>query len=195
MKNTNQMIQLTQQEMLNLWKQHLHLDDTLRECSVERDDGIDLDAWLTMRIKVWYARLLAQAPARWLPTQDVSDEVTLSIDEQGCVTASIPPQCVRPLEWKLDSWQQSVTHFYAPHEPQAMAQHNPWTQAGTHHPVAVDHGDRLCLFSAPAGTTPRLTMATCVVCPADGSYVLHTEALASLPSLEHLQSAPVTDYI
>ena len=62
MENTNQMMDLSADEMLELYKTMTHLAPVRRECTIERDDGIDLDAWLTLRLQQWYAQLLLTAP-------------------------------------------------------------------------------------------------------------------------------------
>ena len=53
MENTNQMMDLSADEMLELYKTMTHLAPVRRECTIERDDGIDLDAWLTLRLPRW----------------------------------------------------------------------------------------------------------------------------------------------
>ena len=51
MENLNQFYNLTESEMLSLWKQVMRLETPRRDCTVEWDDGIDLDALLLTHIK------------------------------------------------------------------------------------------------------------------------------------------------
>ena len=183
MENTNQMMDLSADEMLELYKTMTHLAPVRRECTIERDDGIDLDAWLTLRLQQWYAQLLLTAPVEWLPVEDVKSDVLLQADACGVVTAQLPPQCVRPVEWRLAGWCNSVTHFLGPQDPLVRLQLNPWTRGNACHPAAIDHGDHLVLYSAPSGE-PTLELARCVVRPTDGHYRLHATALQSLPPLD-----------
>lgn len=190
MENSNQMMRLTGGELLALWKTHLRLDDVRRDCVVERDDGIDLDAWLMQHINRWYSRLLSTAPAEWLPVDDVKADVTLTLLSDGAVRASVPAQAVRPVEWQLDSWSRSVTEFAAPGSEDDKRQALPWLKGGACHPVAVDHGNHIMLFShTDAGTMPALSAARCVIRPADGQFVFHAQAMNTFPSLDQLRAS------
>ena len=184
MNNANELLTMSEDDMLTLWRRVMHLDPVRRECTVERDDGIDLDALLRIHLRQWYAQLLRTAPVAWLPIEDLKAEVTTTIDAQGVVTAVLPERCVRPVEWQLAGWAHSVTAFAAPNDADDRRQRSTWTRSGTQHPVAVLHDNRLMLYSLPAGTTPVLTMARCVAAPSRGYYALHHDALATLPRWE-----------
>lgn len=184
MENNNQMMDLNEQEMLALYKTMTHLTTVRRDCSVERDDGIDLDQWLTLKLKQWYAQLLLTAPIQWLPVEDVKADVSLTVDQRGVVTATVPTRCVRPVEWRLAGWHSSVTTFLGPQDPLVRLQLNPWTRGSACRPAATDHGDHLVLYSVEPGSTVALELARCVVRPADGRYCFHAAALDSLPALD-----------
>ena len=183
MENSDLFFDLSEHEMLAMYKTMTHLTEVRRDCVVERDDGIDLDAWLTLLLQKWYAELLTTAPVEWLPVEDVSADVTVTVSEQGVVTATVPSRCVRPVEWRLAGWRMSVTSFLSPQDPQTRLQLNPWTRGNTCHPAAIDHGNQLVLYSVPPETVPVVTMARCVVRPADGHYRFHQAALSTLPSV------------
>lgn len=174
-------IDLGEQEMLALWKQVMRVTPVRRECVVERDDGIDLDAYLLVRLRQWYAHLLVTAPLEWVPVEDLKAEVPLAADERGVVTATLPERCVRPVEWMLAGWTRSVTAFPAADAPEAAAQRSEWTQGGPCRPAIVRHDDRLMLYGVAPGTQPQLVLARCVAVPAAGRYRFHADALATLP--------------
>lgn len=182
MENNTLLTDLSEPEMLALYKTMTHLTTVRRDCNVERDDGIDLDAWLTLRLQQWYAQLLTTAPVEWLPVEDVKADVTLTADARGVVTVTVPPRCVRPVEWRLAGWHMSVTTFMSPQDPLVRLQLNPWTRGGACRPAASDHGDHLLLYSA-VDDAPALELARCVVRPANGHYHFHQAALATLPPL------------
>ncbi len=184
MENTNQMMDLSEQQMLALYKTMTHLDEVRRDCTIERDDGIDLDGWLALRLQQWYAQLLETAPAEWLPVEDVKAQVALAVDACGVARATVPAQCVRPVEWRLAGWHSSVVSFMSPRDPQVRLQHNPWTRGSACRPAAIDYGDHLLLYSVPDGGEARVDVARCVVRPADGHYRFHAAALSTLPPLE-----------
>ena len=187
MENTNQFFNLSSTEMLNLWKTILRLEPVRRDCTVERDDGIDIDALLQLHIRQWYAHLLNTAPVEWLPVEDVKAQVTLTLESGGKVSATVPAQCVRPVEWQLTAWQRPVTRFLAPDSHEAQVALDPYTGAGPCLPAAIDYGNRLLLLSIPADSQPALATATqpalatarCVVRPADGTFSFHPDALAT----------------
>ena len=181
MENTNQFLHLSESEMLNIWKNLLGLEPHLCGCTIEREDGANVDARLITRMRQWYASLLLSAPENLLPVEDVKDELALMVADNGVVTAIVPPQCVRPVEWKLAPWKKSVTLFLQPGAPETAYLHNEWTRPGIHHPAAVDFGNRILLFSLPDGELPIMDMARCVVRPADGTYKLHSSALKTIP--------------
>lgn len=189
MENENLFIDLSGQEMLDLWKTVLRLREVRRECTIERDDGIDIDELLQVQIGQWYAHLLLTAPVEHVPVEDMKAEVTLSTDGQGLVTATLPERAVRPVEWRLAEWKRSVSRFLEPSDPESQLQHSPYTRGGCWNPVAVRLSPgRLLLVSAPS-LDPELQLALCVARPAEGRYLLHRAALSTIPQWG--QSHPV----
>lgn len=178
MENTNQFYNLTESEMLDLWKQVMRLETPRRDCTVEWDDGIDLDALLLTHIKQWYAHLLNTAPVRLLPIENLASQVPINTRD-GMVFATVPVQCVRPVEWKLLEWQRSVTTFLDPCSHEAMLQLNEWTRGGSCNPAIIDYGFQMLMLSTK-NTMPMLELARCVVRPADGSYQFHSDLLSTI---------------
>lgn len=180
--NDNMMISLDEEDMLELWKTRLRLLPARRDCVIERDDGIDIDQVLLQDIKEWYAWLLWHGNVAWLPVEDVSNDVMAQIDDEGVVTVPLPSQCVRPVEWKLGGWKCGVTRFYQPGSYEAMCQRNIYLRGDIYAPVAVLHDNRLVLYSLSPGDVPSVSVARCVVRPADGSYRFSQAALSTMHS-------------
>ena len=166
--------------MLDLWKTMMQLQPAHYGCTIERTDGIDIDELLLIHIRKWYASLLLSAPDGIVPVEDVKDRLSVMVADNGVVTAMVPPECVRPVEWKLKAWQKSVTLFLQPNVPEAAYLHNEWTRPGVCDPAAVDYGNRILLFTLPDGELPIFDMARCVVRPTNGKYIFHTSVLESL---------------
>ena len=173
-------MELSESEMLDLWKTMMQLQPAHYGCSIERTDGIDIDELLLIHIRKWYASLLLSAPDGIVPVEDVKDRLSVMVADNGVVTAMVPPECVRPVEWKLKAWQKSVTLFLQPNVPEAAYLHNEWTRPGVCDPAAVDYGNRILLFTLPDGELPIFDMARCVVRPTNGKYIFHASALESL---------------
>ena len=180
MENTSQFMELSESEMLDLWKTMMQLQPAHYGCTIERTDGIDIDELLLIHIRKWYASLLLSAPDGIVPVEDVKDRLSVMVADNGVVTAMVPPECVRPVEWKLKAWQKSVTLFLQPNMPEAAYLHNEWTRPGVCDPAAVDYGNRILLFTLPDGELPIFDMARCVVRPTNGKYVFHASVLESL---------------
>ena len=147
MENTSQFMELSESEMLDLWKTMMQLQPAHYGCTIERTDGIDIDELLLIHIRKWYASLLLSASDGIVPVEDVKDRLSLMVADNGVVTAMVPPECVRPVEWKLKAWQKSVTLFLQPNVPEAAYLHNEWTRPGVCDPAAVDYGNRILLFT------------------------------------------------
>lgn len=173
-------MELSESEMLDLWKTMMQLQPAHYGCTIERTDGIDIDELLLIHIRKWYASLLLSAPDGIVPVEDVKDRLSVMVADNGVVTAMVPPECVRPVEWKLKAWQKSVTLFLQPNVPEAAYLHNEWTRPGVCDPAAVDYGNRILLFTLPDGELPIFDMARCVVRPTNGKYIFHTSVLESL---------------
>jgi len=174
MYNSNQFLDLDQDGMLDLVKRLHHLEEVRRDCTIERSDGIDLDAYLKDRIDGWYANLLLTAPVEWLPVEDIKDDVSLSLLSGRIVVAKLPAQAVRPVEWRLDGWAVAVTQFDAPDSPADLRQRSTWTRARVNRPVIIDHGDRLLLYCAPPETISSETASEAV----DGTTVITSSKAA-----------------
>lgn len=179
MENTSQFMELSESEMLDLWKTMMQLQPAHYGCAIERTDGIDIDELLLIHIRKWYASLLLSAPDGIVPVEDVKDRLSVMVADNGVVTAMVPPECVRPVEWKLKAWQKGVTLFLQPNVPEAAYLHNEWTRPGVCDPAAVDYGNRILLFTLPDGELPIFDMARCVVRPTNGKYVFHASVLES----------------
>ncbi|MBR6490546.1 MAG: hypothetical protein IKT03_08445 [Muribaculaceae bacterium] len=190
MGNRNQFYNLTESEMLDLWKQVMHLETPRRDCTVEWDDGIDLDALLLTHIKQWYAHQLNNAPIQLLPIEDLATQVSLTTRD-GIVVATVPDQSVRPVEWKLAEWKRSVTEFLDPFSHEAMLQLNEWTRGGACNPAIIDYGFQMLMMSS-TNSTPQLERARCVVRPSDGSYQFHSVLLSTIPKWEQSLPNPIS---
>lgn len=174
-------------EMLQLWKTKMNLQPALRECVIERADGVDIDELLTMHIRLWYANLLETAPAEWLPQENFATILRPQADDNGRVDVVLPSRSVRPVVWKLQEWKCPITEFHSPESAVAKLQQSPYMRGNPSAPVGVLCANKLCLFSATPSCNARIDMGFCVVKPETGEYLIHKRALSTIPtSLESL---------
>lgn len=178
-----QFYNLSAAQMLELVKRQNLITPLLRDCAVERDDGIELDDYLSTKIEQWYYGLLLTADVSLLPVEDVKNDTTLTTSDDGIVTVSLPDRTVRPVEVKLPSWQRSVTQFLSPDDCACRFQYNIYTRGRSVNPAAIFHGNRLSLFSASSGDN-ALSMLRAVVRPASGNYVFHRSIPLPVITLE-----------
>lgn len=175
------MMDLSEQQMLDLWKLHSGYVTPRRDCEIERDDDVELDTLLLYRIKTWYANLLLTAPPDLLPTEDVSKLCSITVGSDGVARMLLPGHCVRPLAVRLDCWNREVTEFHQPGSHADLRQSVTWLRGNAAMPVAVVHGNELWLYSVADGSTAKVDKMVCVVRPADGSYRLSEAALRTIP--------------
>lgn len=183
MRSKSMMMVLSEDEMLELWKLRVGLMPARRDCTIEREDGVDLDSKLLVDIRQWYAELLAMGSVDWLPVEDVSGDVTAVSDSTGVITATLPDRCVRPVAWHVSGWAVDVIRFEAPDSVVARQQSLEWLRGGGAHPVAVLHSDGIKLYTADSADDFTIDKALCVVRPEDGSYQFSEEALSTIPNL------------
>lgn len=174
------MMDLTEDEMLELWKSRFRLLPARRDCTIEREDGIDIDAVLLTDIREWYAGLLLKGDVEMLPVEDLSKELFADVSTDGVVTVPLPACCVRPVEWHVEGWERSVTRFYHPSTVEARCQNNFYLRGDTYNPAAVIFEDRLVLYSVKPGVDALVDKALCVVRPAGGHYKFNEAALATI---------------
>lgn len=136
------------EEMLEEWKTRKMLLPGRRDCTVERDDGIDLEAILVREIEAAYDRLLREAPTEWLPVNDIAENCPIEIADDLTAVMHLPANCYRVVEVKLPSWKHAVSRMENPDSETALRQQNEWLRGGINAPVCVAGNRRLYLFSA-----------------------------------------------
>ena len=141
---------LSKSEMIDLWLLRKGFEPLGVDGSVVRTDGIDLRRAAEEEIRVWYARLLDEAPAEWLAPMDYALQTTATPTADGRVVLTLPTQCRRLLSLRLSPWAEDAL-LVAPDSPEAMRQGNPLWRSGAVRPVAVVSGHRV-LVNKPAGS-------------------------------------------
>lgn len=136
------------EEMLEEWKTRKMLLPGRHDCTMERDDGIDLDAVLVREIEADYDRLLREAPTEWLPVNDIAENCPIEIADDLTAVMHLPANCYRVVEVKLPSWKHAVSRMETPDSETARRQQNEWLRGGINAPVCVAGNRRLYLYSA-----------------------------------------------
>lgn len=176
------LLSFSQSEMLEEWKMRKGLFSGLRDCTAERDDGVDVDGLLLREIDSWYARLLAEAPIDCLPVEDVALECTVEIGADLRVDVVLPSRCVRLVSMKMKSWQEAVAQFEKEGGMLALRQANAWLRGGVCNPVCIAGIGRIRAYSAAAATDELERLET-VCFPENGNYVFTERAWTVFPEL------------
>ncbi len=171
MENTVKLLNYTRQEMLEDWKLRKGLALGRTDCTVVRDDGVDLDALLLSEIDCRYELLLAEAPPELLPVADIAEECVMTVADDLTASISLPERCVRVLEVKLIGWKVPVSAFFEPDSEMARRQSSEWLRGRSECPVWVARRRSIDAYSAAsrADLVPEWVVA--VIRPDSGNYV------------------------
>lgn len=180
-KNIEPILTFTESQMLDYWKCKLHLQPLRRDCSIERDDGINLDEFIKQSMREWYSNLLATAPYSLLPLRDLAGELHFTIHYNLCAEVELPDYVIQPVDWRLSSWRRGLTAFYKPDDSIAAVQANYYSRGRQMFPVAIRLTNKVMIYSA-SSLDDSLTRAICSVRPTDGTYQLAQSLLSTIPS-------------
>lgn len=174
------MMKMSEQEMMNLWKLRTGIMPLRQGCTIEREDGIDVEFLSFLDMREWYANLLKEAPIDWLPCREMKDELSLKVDTDNVGCISLPEGCIRPVRIKLASWQRGVEQFWEATTPVAMLQENNYSRGNAANPVIITESQALRLYVC-SGAEERIENAMCIAYPKDGSYEFAELALSTIP--------------
>lgn len=181
MKCESMMMNLSELEMLNLWKLHHGYTTPRRDCALERDDDAELDSLLLDEMRAWYANLLLTASPDLLPVEDVTKDCIVTKMAEGMVEMKLPSRCVRVIAVRLSAWKRDATAVCAAGTEADLRQSVEWLRGTVQHPVAIaGEGNELRLYTVPTGAEAEAEKVLCVVRPADGSYQFSQLLLGSL---------------
>lgn len=158
-------IELTESEMLELWRRTRGLDMCgVYNAVTDRVDGLDVDALLKQQMRGWYADLLAHGPEEML----VCTNLAVALNACGDLgwEAILPEAVVRVFGVHAKGYLLPIRIV-----EDAVA--NPYTS-----PVAVLNGRRLVVM--PFDEKPELLRVRVVTRPTDGNYVFDDCALKQI---------------
>lgn len=161
-------------------------DSPRADCSIEFNDGIDVDNIIAARVRAWYLALLDEAPENHLAPENFAERADI-VSDGGYTFITPPALCRRIFSIKLAGWKRPVDVLPAEMAADTVRrQLNPYLAASPDEPVAV------CCPGAEAGTAPRLMvwpasdtveLLTAVSDPGPEKYILDESALAGLESI------------
>lgn len=178
-------VTLTREEMLRRRRIAAGLEPFRTDCTVERTDGIDIDAILAQDMRQAYLRLLDTAPAHLVAVNAVA-ATTESLPSTGKGTLiKLPQTCRRVFTVRLSGWEVAAHVAPASEALRIIAQQlNPYTRATAAAPVAClapgcEAGTENAVLAWPAGTRAQISAA---VDPGEDLYTLDESALPTLLS-------------
>ncbi len=174
------LLNLSTEEMLGVWKLKRYFEPLRSDCELSRTDGVDLDRLQIMEMREWYLNLLDNGDLSLMEVSEMARDVALKHQDDGSATITLPAECRRVVEVKLEGWRQTAI-IVGPDSPIASLQRSPYSRGGSEEPVAVAHQGYLHLYT-PVSTASRIVSLKCVLEPADGFYRLDERALATIPA-------------
>lgn len=171
------------EEMLYQWRLRRALLPMREDCTVTRYDGIDLDSLLRLQMRDWYLNLLDTAPLEMLTLTDISADIAVVRRDDGLDTVTLPGNCRRLVEFRLEEWERPAEIVADPHSPVAVMQTNPFSRGGACRPVAVCHNNTLYLYSVTSAV-PKIAKALAVMLPEDGTFEMNERALSLIPTVD-----------
>ena len=94
--------------MIEEWKIRTGYGDFRRDCTVERDDGLDINAYIEQRINVCYRKLLREAPFALLPIKNFAGDVKMQVMPDLSGFIALPNNCLRVSEIRVSGWKRMV---------------------------------------------------------------------------------------
>ena len=166
--------------MLQAWREALGLNIILTDATVERTDGIDLDARLRRAMRAWYLDALDHGPLCHLSTEDVAREATEMLTH-GRIASSleIPEAWRRIVSVQLSGWERPAAPVAAADAPlQLERMASLYSAPGPAEPVAVIVGSTL--ICCPAA--PRALCVLAAVDPGPELYRMSESLLGTIPT-------------
>lgn len=137
----------TLSQMVSVWRQRAGLMPARTDCSIEAEDGIDIDALLQAEIRKWQLRMLDTADPAMLGITDIAARCVVGTDLRGRHYIILPDDCRRVVSVRMASWLRPVT----PMSPEQSLRRmqlaaNPYGAPGPAGPLAVAYPGRLDIF-------------------------------------------------
>lgn len=170
MRQVSGWVSLTAEEMLEEWKKRKGFYKGLRNCEVEREDGVDLDGQLSREMEDWYMRILSEAPTADLPVEEISSRCRVAVDGEGVAAIELPIGCVRVVSVRFSGWQSPCLRVVPADSAVARRQDNLWLRGGASCPVCVCAGRRILAYSVASDRENLLESLEAVCRPAEGRY-------------------------
>lgn len=124
------------------------------DCSVERFDGIDLDAVLAPRLQEDYLRWLDGADPDMLRLEDVRTRAVLT-SQEGVTVLTLPDDCRSLVAVRLQGWRRRADIIDADSGDVRLSRiGNEFAQPEAEHPLAVRRGRQYELWP---GVSPLIT--------------------------------------
>lgn len=115
---------LTQSQMLEIWRRKRMVEPLRLDCTVSRTDGPDVDAILTEEMRSWYLDLLDNAPISKLAPVDITATCKIDVLSDGRLVITAPDGCRRILSVWFTGWDCPVNVA----DEAAMNNFNPYQQ-------------------------------------------------------------------
>lgn len=138
----------TLNQMVTLWRQRAGLIPLRTDCTIEVEEGIDVDRALTARIRQWQLRALDTAPTNLLEVKDIADMCSARRTTQGTTVITLPDDCRRVVAVQMASWRLPLAPISA--EQAQVSSVMPDNRYAAATPTAIASPGMLTIYPAEA---------------------------------------------
>lgn len=168
-------LHLTHDEMTHEWRLRAFPDTALSGATVTRHDGIDLEGYLSARMRAWYVDLLHNAPPELLAPVEISAEIDITALPDGSAELLLPPEAVRLTRLIMPGWRGPAHIVTDPSSPTASLLLSGRLRPSLSAPIALVNGSTVRVFSPTPGSPLKAVEAWAVV---DTPNLYHLDELA-----------------
>lgn len=170
---------LTSDEMLQIWRERAGLEPINTDCSIERFDGIDLNAMIRQRMRQWYLAMLDEGRPEYLGTPSEAAEL-FTVTPDGRITADGTVR--RTMTLQLSSWKRpAAVKDIADIAGLVPLEANLYSAAGEMSPLAWRESSGIIRVT-PCTTSDAITSALAYTDPGEDLYILDERGLSTIPT-------------
>lgn len=169
----------TLNQMVSLWRQRAGHLPVRTDCSIEAEDGVDIDAIIQGKIRQWQLELLDTADPALLEVSEIAELCAVERDTVRASFIALPAECRRVISVQMASWPYPVK----PLTPEQASRRqllsgNPYAAPGPVEPLVTAYPGRLVIAPGEA----RIISLKAITDPGPETITIDERLLSKIPS-------------
>ena len=176
-------MKLTDQQMLNLWRQANNLETARNDCSIEVFEGFDYSAAIITAMRQWYLTLLDTAPLQYLQTSDITSQIALTSIGNGVWQFELGADVRRLIAIQIEGCAHLTNILtFETAKNQIALNTNRLIRSGINNPLAYKQGNKITIYCRTTNnSTPKITSTIAITGPGDEWYIFNESAISLIP--------------